>query len=128
MDTPTILIVDDESGQRETIRSYVEPRMRCSIVEAASGADAVSYIKANRCDLIILDIKMPHSGGLEVLDVAKNKEISVIIYSAWDSEQVFNECEARGIVDYVTKGGSIRVLGDKAIKELKRKGMYAPRP
>lgn len=124
MKPPTILIVDDENGQRELIRSYIEPRMKCAIAEAASGVEAIDYIRRNPCDLMILDIKMPEQGGLEVLDVAKDLPVSVIVFSAWDSEHVFDACSQRRVAGYVTKGTSLKILGDKIAAELKKKCKY----
>ena len=45
MKMPTILLVDDEPGQRENIRSYLEPRIDCNIAEASNAEEAINFIK-----------------------------------------------------------------------------------
>ncbi len=127
MTIPTILIVDDEAGQRQTIKSYLQPRLQCNIVEAPNGKEAIDYLKTNPCDLMILDIKMPQKGGLEVLDVAKDLPLSTIVFTGWDSEHVYEECKLRGVKEYIPKGGSIQVICGKAIKELKARKQYFPK-
>ena len=62
MKVPTILLVDDEPGQRENIRSYLEPRMKCKIAEASNAEEAIGFISKNTCDIMVLDIKMPGPG------------------------------------------------------------------
>jgi len=126
MKIPTILIVDDEQGQRENVRAYFEPRIRCTIAEASNGEEAIGFIKTKPCDVMILDIKMPEKGGLEVLDVAKDLPISTIVFTGWDSEEVYHECKKRGVKEYIPKGGSLKVIGTKTIKELKRREQYFP--
>lgn len=127
MKPPVILLVDDEKGQRENIRSYLEPRIECDFVEASNGEEAITILKANKCDLMILDIKMPEKGGLEVLDVTKDLPIATIVFTGWDSEQVFKQCKDRGVSEYIPKGGSIKIICDKAIKELKKRKQYYPK-
>lgn len=126
MKIPIILVVDDEAEQIENIKSYIEPRMKCSIVKASNGEDAIKYIKSNPCDLMILDIRMPQKSGIEVLDIAKDMPIHTIVFTGWDSEQVFDACKDRGVKDYVQKGSSLKVVCDKVVKELKARDKYFP--
>ena len=126
MNIPTILIVDDEPDQAANIRNYLEPRIKCNFAEASNGEDAIKYIKANPCDIMILDIRMPKKGGIEVLDVSKDLPIHTIVFTGWDSDQVFDACKARGVKDYIPKGSSLKVVFDKIIKALKKKDMYFP--
>jgi len=126
MDIPVLLLVDDDEGHREVIRDYLEPRIRCTIAEAGNGEEAVKYVKNNRCDVIILDIRMPQKSGLEVLESIKDQPVSSIVVTGWDSEQVFTKCKEQGAKHYIPKGTSIKVICDKVIKELKDKGMYYP--
>ncbi len=127
MKIPTILLVDDEQGQRENIKSYVEPRIKCNIAEAGSAEEAINFIKNNPCDIMILDIKMPGGSGIEVLDLAKGMPIVTLVYTNWDSEQVLKQCNERGVKSYVAKSDSLLVIGKKIIQELKDKKMYFPK-
>ena len=124
MKIPIILLVDDESGQRDNIKSYVEPRAKCVIAEAGSAEEAISYLKNNSCDIMVLDIRMPGGSGMEVLDVTKDLSIATIVFTGWDSEQVYNKCKEHGVKAYIPKSDSIKVIGDRIIKELKEKKLY----
>ena len=126
MKIPAILLVDDEQGQRDNIKSYLEPRIKCSIAEAGSAEEAIIYIKNNPCDLMVLDIKMPGGSGVDVLDVAKDLPIVTLVYTNWDSDQVLKQCQERGVKSYIAKSDSLQVIGEKIIKKLKDIKRYFP--
>ncbi|MFC1589944.1 response regulator [Candidatus Omnitrophota bacterium] len=123
MSTPTILIVDDELEHRNTIRTYLSPRIECDIKEASNGNEAIQYLKSNPCDLIVLDIKMPVKGGVEVLDSLKDKEKKpdAIVITGWDSEQVYKQCRERGVTEYINKPISLELLLRSVKKILERR-------
>lgn len=128
MKIPTILLVDDEPGQRENLRSYLEPRMKCNIAEAANAEEAVNFIKKNPCAIMVLDIKMPGPGGsgIDVLEISKDLPIAALVYTNWDSDQVYKQCMERNVKGYIAKSDSLTVIGEKIVKELKEKKMYFP--
>jgi CheY-like chemotaxis protein len=61
-----ILIVDDESEVRETLRKILE-RAGYEITEAAGGEEALRMLGEREPDVCILDILMPDKDGLEVI-------------------------------------------------------------
>lgn len=128
MKLPTILLVDDEQGQRENIKNYLEPRLNCNIVEACNAEEAINFIKNKPCDIMVLDIKMPGAGGsgIDVLDVAKDIPVISLVYTNWDSDQVYKQCIERNVKGYIAKSDSLAVIGEKIIKELKEKKLYFP--
>ena len=128
MKIPTILLVDDEPGQRENIKSYLEPRMKCNIAEASNAEEAINFIKKSACDIMVLDIKMPGPGGsgIDVLEVSKTLPITSLVYTNWDSDQVYKQCMERNVKGYIAKSDSLTVIGEKIIKELKEKKVYFP--
>ncbi|NQU09948.1 response regulator, partial [bacterium] len=54
---PTLLIVDDEPGPRESLRIVFKDRYQC--VVATCGRDGIEYARSHPVDAAILDIKMP---------------------------------------------------------------------
>ncbi len=79
-----ILIVDDD----DSIRSLLHQELGdagYSIEEARNGKEALEKVRANRPDLIILDIMMPEMNGFDVAAVLKNDpqtmEIPIIVLS-----------------------------------------------
>ncbi|MEM9599337.1 MAG: response regulator, partial [Acidobacteriota bacterium] len=62
------LIVDDEPLARDLLRQLLEPFPDIVLVgEARDGLEALQQLRAQRPDLIFLDIRMPGLGGFEVL-------------------------------------------------------------
>ena len=89
-----ILIVDDSSLARRTVRSLLE-EMGHTVEEATDGASAIERYFLNRHDLVILDMVMEGMYGLEVLMKFKqlNPDIRVIVVTA--DIQTATKAEAR---------------------------------
>jgi DNA-binding NarL/FixJ family response regulator len=62
-----ILVVDDHAIVRDGLARLLTAAGLGEIVQAASGREALSQVRAARPDLIILDLNMPGLGGLELL-------------------------------------------------------------
>jgi len=82
MNQPSLLIIDDEAGVRESIRLVFGKDFRVS--EARSGDEAVHSVKAYKPEIILLDIIMPGRDGLGVLKQIKaiHPEGQVIMLTA----------------------------------------------
>jgi signal transduction histidine kinase len=70
MRRPLILIVEDAQSVRRLVRLTLED-LACDLVEAATGADALAELAANRPDLVILDRGLPDVDGLDVLAIMR---------------------------------------------------------
>ncbi|HUJ14661.1 MAG TPA: response regulator [Thermoanaerobaculia bacterium] len=70
MSTARVLIADDDRSIRGLLRVMAE-RGGLDIVEAVNGAEAIARIRREPFDLILLDIAMPMTNGLEVIDVIR---------------------------------------------------------
>jgi two-component system LytT family response regulator len=84
-----ILIVDDEPLARSRIRKMLKSEAHIeSIIEATNGGDAIERIRADRPDLIFLDIQMPDMDGFSVLELAGKEILSqipaIIFVTAFD--------------------------------------------
>lgn len=62
---PTVLVADDLETNRELIVGCLR-EVRCRIVEAADGEEALAYAAREPVDLALLDVEMPRLNGLEV--------------------------------------------------------------
>ena len=63
----SILIIDDEPGNRASLRFALE-QADCLVAEAADDAEALSILTARAFDIVLLDLCMPHAGGFAILD------------------------------------------------------------
>jgi CheY-like chemotaxis protein len=72
--TKTILIVDDNDGERTVIRSAVENLTKFRVCgEAANGTEGIRRAKELKPDLIIMDLAMPMMNGLEAASILKRE-------------------------------------------------------
>ncbi len=63
---PRILVIDDEAAIRDSLRMILEYE-DYEFVGAASGPDGIAQVRRDPPDMVVLDIKMPGTNGLETL-------------------------------------------------------------
>jgi len=63
---PRILVIDDEAAIRDSLRMILEYE-HYEFTGAASGPDGITQVKRDPPDMVVLDIKMPGTNGLETL-------------------------------------------------------------
>ncbi len=99
-----ILIVDDEVVMQETL-SDVLRKKGYDIFSVGSGNGALSMLKKNVIDLILLDMRLPDIDGLEVLKKIKefDTEILVIMMTAFSDVQTAVSAMKSGAYDYINK-------------------------
>lgn len=112
-----ILIVDDFTTLRMSLRSVLEQLGYSKIDEAEDGQEAVGKLKEKDYDLIISDIDMPVMNGFELLDYVKKddslKNIPVIFITAEAEREKIVESIKAGLDAYITKPFSISTLQQK---------------
>lgn len=106
----TILIVDDDPNIRELLRQELESE-GYTVRESPNGLDAISQVKQERPNLIILDVMMPEISGFDVAAVIKNDpltmNIPIIILSIIDDKE---RGYCIGVDSYFTKPVNIAEL------------------
>ena len=100
---PTILIVDDEPGARQSLEVILEDDYQ--ILAAESGQEALEILQKESIHLILLDVHMPDMDGLEVLRKIKeeDEEMDVIMVSALNLARKAVDAIKLGAYDYITK-------------------------
>jgi two-component system, OmpR family, response regulator len=98
-----VLVVDDDPHIRELLRHYLEAQ-DFEVVEAEGGSAALSYLEANKADLVLLDIMMPGLDGWTVCrEIKRRRDIPVLMLTAkGESSQKVRGFEL-GADDYVVK-------------------------
>ena len=100
----SILIVDDEKGQREILRTILK-KEGYRIVEAPSAKEALTRLAEDGFDLILTDLKMPGMSGLELLEtvLADDPQQAVVIMTAHGTIDSAVEAMRKGAFDYLEK-------------------------
>lgn len=104
-----VLIVDDEPLARLRLRGLVEAvtEPRCEVLaEAATGAQAASWLREHGCDLVLLDVQMPGLDGLQLAESLSRRSPGVpaplIIFVTAHAEHALRAFELEAL-DYLTK-------------------------
>ena len=106
-----VLIVDDETE----LVSALKERLILRGFEAegvTSGSDALAFLEDHECDVVLLDVKMPGLGGLEVIRRIKSlrPKLEVILLTGHGSVRSVEEGMALGAFDYLMKPVKIAEL------------------
>ncbi len=117
---PSILIVDDDEVMQETLSDVLRKR-GYEIFSVGSGNGALTLVKKNVIDLILLDMRLPDIDGLEVLKKIKefDTEILVIMMTAYSDVQTAVSAMKSGAYDYINKPfelEELRLLIEKGLE------------
>jgi len=116
----TILVVDDEPTLRETLVDALESD-GFRVVAAADGREALVRFRAERPDLILLDLMLPELSGVEVCRIIRAESgVPIVMLTAKDSEVDKVVGLELGADDYVTKPFSLRELSARVRAQLRR--------
>jgi CheY-like chemotaxis protein len=108
----TVLVVDDSSFDRELIRHLLAPMPGIRLVDAADGREGLEAIAREAPSVILTDLIMPDLGGLELVQRvrAEYPEISVVLMTAFGSEDVAMQTLRAGAANYIPKRDLARDL------------------
>ncbi len=115
-----ILVADDETKIRETIKDYFSAK-NFTVYLAANGSEAVKSAKKHQFDLIILDVMMPVTDGLTACkEIRKISSVPILFLSALGEEHDFLNGYSSGADDYIVKPFPLSVLHEKCLTMIKR--------
>ncbi len=100
-----ILIVDDAAFMRMMIKDTLKKNGYENLLEAADGEIAVQTYKAEKPDLVILDITMPNKNGLDALKEIRQMDpnAKIVMCSAMGQESMVVEAIRSGARDFIVK-------------------------
>src|SRR5712691_4361773 len=103
MARPVVLIVDDDSGVRESFRLTLEDHY--DVIDVPDGARALDVVRASQVDLVLLDIRLPEMDGIEVLERIKamDEGVEVILVTAVKTLRTAVAAMKLGAFEYLTK-------------------------
>ena len=99
----TILICDDDQGMRDTIGAILKRDYR--VLTVSSGEAALTLMKQEDVDLILLDVRLPGISGFDVLRIVKENYslIECIMISAINEVETAVQAMKHGAYHYITK-------------------------
>jgi two-component system, chemotaxis family, chemotaxis protein CheY len=100
-----VLVVDDSSFMRTMIKNIVKQK-NAEVIEASSADEAVEKYKAEKPDLVFMDIIMEGKTGLDALkEIRESDENAIVIMctSIGGQEHVIKEAVDYGAADFMTK-------------------------
>jgi DNA-binding response OmpR family regulator len=123
----TVLIVDDEPEIIRLVRDYLE-RAGFEVMTATTGAGALREFTRRRPDLVILDLTLPETDGLDVARAIRRAgDVPIIMLTARTEEADRVAGLELGADDYVTKPFSARELVARVRAVMRRAQIAATR-
>jgi two-component system response regulator AtoC len=112
-----IVVADDDASIRSLLKQLLTEE-GFNVGEASTGVEVVDKVKADRPDLVIMDIRMPELDGLEALSRIKTSspQTSVLMMTAFGTSNVAIRAMELGAFDYITKPFEL----DKIIHTVRR--------
>ena len=104
---PSVLLIDDE----EINRSLVVALLRREGIDADAAAgvsEALAHLRHNEPDLVLLDLGMPRTDGLDLLDALMDEprfeNLRVVVFSGRSDPETVAEARRLGARDFIEKG------------------------
>jgi two-component system KDP operon response regulator KdpE len=98
-----VLVVDDDSQILRAVRTTLQAR-GYAVATASSGEAALSMLREDVWDLVLLDLGLPGVGGQEVIQRLRTwSEVPVIVLSVRDAQDDKVQALETGADDYITK-------------------------
>ena len=118
-DTISVVLADDTEEIRLLLRLALSTDERFTVVgEASDGAQAVEVAAKLKPTAIVIDLAMPVMDGLQAIPEIKRRteDTKIIVFSAFEADQMSNEALSRGADAYIEKGASYNVLINKLVE------------
>ena len=113
----TVLIVEDDIKVRKHLKDFLNLFVE-NVYEANNGEEALLLFNQYHPTFIFSDVKMPKVDGLELVkNIRKiNPNIPIVLLSAYSEKEILLEAIQLGLVEYLVKPISIKVLRQLLIK------------
>jgi two-component system, NtrC family, response regulator AtoC len=121
-----LAVVDDEAIVRQRLKQALN-KEGYRVETYASGEDFLQALAGAAFDLILLDVKLPGLGGMEILQQLKSRspETEVILITGQASLDAAIEAVKKGAFHYVSKPFKLEVIRHLVQKALERKRLWA---
>jgi DNA-binding NarL/FixJ family response regulator len=103
-----VLVVDDTPAMRTEIRLLLEDDGLTVVGEAGHGAEGVMLARELQPDVVVMDVRMPILDGIAATGYITRElpDTRVIVFSAFEDDQLADAARAAGATGFLTKGVS----------------------
>jgi response regulator NasT len=100
---PTVIVAEDEAIIRLDIVETLKESGFDVIGQAGDGAEAVRLALELKPQLVLMDIKMPGTDGLQAAEILKEHRVPVVLLTAFSSPELVERASEAGVYSYVVK-------------------------
>jgi putative nucleotidyltransferase with HDIG domain len=120
----SVLVVDDEEPIRNALRKFLK-QQQFEVYAAGSGDEALQQLRLHKVALMLSDIRMPGTSGVDLVPQALEIEpdLAILMLTAVNDATSAALCMQRGAMDYLTKPIELADLGRAVQRALKRREM-----
>ncbi|MFP7655326.1 ATP-binding protein [Chryseobacterium proteolyticum] len=104
--TPLKVLVVDDNVINQSLMKHLLSQWNIDFHITSNGLGAVSYLKSNACDLVLMDIQMPHMDGYAATQKIREElrlDIPIIAMTAHALAGERERCLSRGMNEYISK-------------------------
>jgi DNA-binding NarL/FixJ family response regulator len=123
-----LLLVDDHTVVREGVRRLLSVFVDAVVLEAKTGREALTVFRSEKPEVVILDLNLPGSGGLDLLRrlLIEDPKTKVLIFSMHTTPLYVTHAMQAGAKGYVSKGAGAEELVE-AVRQIMNGGRYVER-
>jgi two-component system, NtrC family, response regulator HydG len=101
---PLLVVIDDEQGILDVVSRFAQ-RAGYEALACASGREAIAQLQTRRADLVMVDLRMPDLGGLDVLRAIReiDPRCQAVLMTGYASVETAVEAIKLGATDYLSK-------------------------
>jgi DNA-binding NtrC family response regulator len=101
---PLLLVVDDEQGILDVVGRFAR-RAGFEVIACSGGREAIAQMQTRRADLVMVDLRMPDVGGLDVLRAIRETDphCQTVLMTGYASVDTAVEAIKLGASDYLSK-------------------------
>jgi len=120
----SVLVVDDEEPIRNALRKFLK-QQQFEVYSAGSGDEALQQLRLHKVSLMLSDIRMPGTSGVDLVPQALEIEpdLAILMLTAVNDATSAALCMQRGAMDYLTKPIELADLARAVQRALKRREM-----
>jgi DNA-binding NtrC family response regulator len=101
---PLLVVIDDEQGILDVVSRFAQ-RAGYEALACSTGRDAIAQLQVRRADLVMVDLRMPDLGGLDVLRAIReiDPRCQAVLMTGYASVETAVEAIKLGATDYLSK-------------------------